>query len=109
MKALRLGIYLLLTFAVLAFGGVEEWSQAVLEVGFSLLLVLWALRIYAWKQELILISPLVFPLAAFALVVLVQLLLHKTASTYDTRMQFQLLVAYLILMLLLPQAYYRMS
>jgi len=109
MRALRVGICLLLTFAVLAFGGVEEWSQAVLEAGFSLLLVLWALRIYAWKQEQILISPLVFPLATFAAVVLVQLIFHKTASIYDTRMQFQLLIVYLILLLLLPQAYYRMN
>ena len=71
MRALRVGICLLLTFAVLAFGAVEEWSQAVLEVGFAFLLVLWALRIYTWRQEQILISPLLFPLAAFTVVVLV--------------------------------------
>jgi O-antigen ligase len=109
MKILRVGICVLLSFAVLAYGGVEEWSQAVLEVGFALLLVIWALRTYASKQEVIAISPLLPPLLAFALVVLVQLIFRRTASGYDTRMQLQLLVVYLILLILLPQAYYRMS
>jgi O-antigen ligase len=109
MKILRAGACVLLSFAVLAYGGVEEWSQAVLEVGFALLLVIWALRTYAWMQEQIAISPLLPPLLGFALVVLVQLIFHRTASLYDTRMQLQLLTVYIILLILLPQAYYRMS
>jgi O-antigen ligase len=109
MRFLRVGICVLLSFAVLAYGGVEEWSQAVLEVGFALLLVIWALRTYAWRQEQIVISPLLLPLLGFALVVLVQLVFHQTASVYETRMQFQLLIVYIILLVLLPQAYYRMS
>lgn len=109
MKILRVGICVLLSFAVLAYGGVEEWSQAVVEVGFAALLVIWALRTYAWNQEAIAISPLLPPLLAFALVVLIQLVFHRTASIYDTRMQLQLLGAYIILLVLLPQAYYRMN
>lgn len=109
MRVLRVGICVLLTFAVLAFGGVEEWAQAVLEVGFALLLVIWAVRVYSWRQEQISLSPLLFPLLAFAIVVLIQLLFHKTASIYDTRMQLQLLIVYAILLLLLPQAFYRMN
>jgi O-antigen ligase len=109
MKILRVGICVLLSFAVLAYGGVEEWSQAVLEAGFVALLVIWALRTYARKQEVIAISPLLPPLLAFTLVVLVQLIFRRTASTYDTRMQLQLLAIYLILLILLPQAYYRMN
>ena len=109
MRILRLGICVLLTFAVLAYGGVEEWSQAVLEVGFAALLVIWAFRIYARKQEQIVLSPLLFPLFVFALVVFIQLIFHKTASVYDTRVQFQLLVVYLILLILLPHAFYRMN
>ena len=109
MKILRMGICVLLSFAVLAYGGVEEWSQAVLEVGFAALLVIWALRTYAWDQEVIAVSPLLPPLVVFALVVLVQLVFHHTASVYDTRMQLQLLIIYIILLILLPQACYRMS
>ena len=109
MRGMRIGICALLTFAVLAFGGVEEWSQAVLEVGFAVLLVIWALRLYAWRQEQIALSPLLFPLLGFVFVVVAQLVFHKTASVYDTRMQLQLLLVYMILMLLLPGAYYRMN
>jgi O-antigen ligase len=109
MKLLRVGICIFLSFAVLAYGGVEEWSQAVLELGFALLLVIWALRTYASNQEGIAISPLLPPLLAFALVATVQLIFHRTASVYDTRMQLQLLITYIILLVLLPQAYYRMS
>jgi len=109
MKILRIGICVLLSFAVLAYGGVEEWSQGVLEVGFAALLVIWALRTYAWNQEAIAISPLLPPLLAFALVVLIQLIFHRTAALYGTRMQFQLLIVYIVLLVLLPQAYSRMS
>jgi O-antigen ligase len=109
MKILRIGICVLLTFAVLAYGGVEEWSQAILEVCFAALLVIWALRTFAWQQEVITISPLLLPLVVFLLVTLVQLIFHRTASTYDTRMQLQLLIIYIILLILLPQAYHRMN
>jgi O-antigen ligase len=109
MKILRIGICVLLTFAVLAYGGVEDWSQAILEVCFAALLVIWALRTFAWQQEVITISPLLRPLLVFLLVTLVQLVFHRTASPYDTRMQLQLLITYIILLILLPQAYYRMN
>jgi O-antigen ligase len=109
MKILRVGICVLLTFAVLAYGGVEEWSQGVLEVCFAGLLVIWALRTLAWKQEVITLSPLLPPLLVFMLVTLVQLIFRQTASPYDTRMQLQLLIVYIILLILLPQAYYRMN
>ena len=109
MKILRIGICVLLTFAVLAYGGVEDWSQAILEVCFAALLVIWALRTFAWQQEVITISPLLPPLLVFLLVTLVQLVFHRTASPYDTRMQLQLLITYIILLILLPQSYYRMN
>ena len=109
MKILRIGICVLLTFAVLAFGAVEEWSQAILAVCFAALLVIWALRTFAWQQEVITLSPLVPPLLVFLLVTLVQLIFRRTASPYDTRMQLQLLIVYIVLLILLPQAYYRMN
>jgi len=109
MNALRVGICVLLTFSVLAFGAVEEWSQAVLEVGFALLLVIWAVRVYVWRREQIFLSPLMLPMMAFGAIAIVQLVFHKTASMYATRMQFQLVIVYGILLLLLPQAFYRMS
>jgi O-antigen ligase len=109
MKILRIGICVLLTFAVLAYGGVEEWSQGILEVCFAALLVIWAVRTFAWNQEVIAFSPLLPPLLLFFLLTLVQLIFRRTASPYETRMQLQILIAYIILLILLPQAYYRMN
>jgi O-antigen ligase len=109
MRFLRVGICCLLAFAVLSFGAVEEWSQAVLEVGASVLLVFWALRQYRVKAEQLSIPSEFLPLCAFALVAILQLVIHLTASRYDTRIQLQLLCTYLIVLFLVSQAYSRTS
>ena len=46
MKFLRWGICALISFAVVAHGGVEDWARAVLETGVALLFLIWALRFY---------------------------------------------------------------
>jgi O-antigen ligase len=107
MKLVRVGICCLLTFAVLSFGAVEEWSQAVLEVGASILLVYWAIRVYYRKADQLSIPPEVFPVAAFALVAVLQIVFHLTASRYFTRIELQLLSTYMILVFLMSQAYSR--
>lgn len=107
MRFFRVGIYCLVAFAVLAFGAVEEWSQAILEVGAALLLLLWAILQYRRKAEQLFIPEEFLPLCAFALVVVVQLLFHLTASRYYTRVELQLLVTYLILLFLMAQAFTR--
>jgi O-antigen ligase len=109
MKMYRVAFCALLAFAVLAYGGVEEWSQAVLEVGAALLLLAWAFRQYRKKTEQVIISPLLFPLAAFGLVTAAQLAMHTTASPYNTRVELQLLIAYIVLLFVMMQAYYRPS
>jgi O-antigen ligase len=107
MRFFRVAICCLLAFAVLSFGAVQAWSQAVLEVGAAVLLVLWAVRQYWIKAEHISI-PLEFPpLCAFALVAIVQLAVHLTASSYYTRVELQLLIAYLIIVFLMAQAFSR--
>ena len=95
MKFFRVGICALLAFGVLAFGAVEEWSQAVLEVGAAVLLVLWAVRLYRRRVEQLVIPPEFLPLTAFALVVAVQWLVPLTASRYYTRSDLQLLALYM--------------
>jgi O-antigen ligase len=109
MRIYRVAFCALLAFCVLAYGGVEEWSQAVLEAGAGLLLLTWAFRQYRKKTEQIIVSPLLFPLAAFALVTVAQLVLRTTASAYHTRVELQLLVAYIALLFVMMQAYYRPS
>lgn len=109
MSVVRVGICVLLAFAVLAFGAAEEWAQAVIEIGFSLLLVCFAVHAYLQKRDHVFFSPLLLPLGVFAGLVAIQLALHKTVSVYDTRIQLQLVVTYLILIFLLSQAYQRAS
>jgi O-antigen ligase len=109
MSFLRFGICLLLAFGVLAFGAVEEWAQAVLEIGFCLLFLLWALRALQKKWDQMFISPLLLPMCAFALVVVAQLALHRTFSPYQTRVELQLVVAYTLALFLISQAYQRTS
>ena len=108
MKLFRVAICSLLAFAVLAFGAVEEWSQAVLGVGAALLFVLWAIRQYRQRVDHLFISPEFLPLCVFTLVVVAQLF-RLTASTYDTRVDLQLLITYLIILFLIAQAYTRRS
>ena len=109
MRALRVGICCLLGFAVLSFGAVEEWSQAVLEVGASLLLVLWAIRQFRRPVEQVVFPPEFPPLCAFAFLAVVQLVFHLTASRYSTRVELQLLLMYLVVVFLMSQVYSRMD
>lgn len=107
MRFFRVGICILLTFAVLSFGAVEEWAQAVLEVLASILLLLWAIRMCFRKEEQLLIPPEFPPLFAFGLVAVTQFVFHLTASRYFTRVELQLLAAYLIVIFLMAQAFFR--
>jgi len=107
MRFVRVGICALLAFGVLAFGAVEEWAQAVLQVGAAILLVFWALRLYRRKSEQLMIPPEFLPLSAFALVVVVQWVFRLTASRYYTRSELQLLALYMIVVFLMSQAYSR--
>jgi len=107
MTFLRAAICCLLAFAVLSFGAVEEWSQAVLGVGASVLLVLWAIWQYRQRAEQISVPAAFLPLCAFTCVVLVQLVFHLTTSSYYTRADLQLLLTYLIILFLMAQAYSR--
>src|ERR1700730_681624 len=109
MKLYRLAFCVLLAFSVLAYGGVEEWSQAVLEAGAGVLLAAWAFRQYRKKTEQVIVSPLLFSLVAFALVPRAKRVLHTTASTYPTRVELQLLMAYIVMLFVMMQAYYRSS
>jgi len=109
MRIYRIAFCALLAFCVLAYGGVEEWSQAVLEAGAGLLLLAWAFRQNRKKTEQVIISPLLFPLVGFALVTVAQLVLHTTASAYHTRVELQLLTAYIVLLFVMMQLYYRPS
>ena len=105
MKFLRLGICALISFAVAAHGGVEDWARAILEAGGALLFLVWALRFYFNEKEQPVFSPLLPPLALFFLVGLGQWFLRATASSYSTRIELLLLLASLIFLFLCVQVF----
>jgi O-antigen ligase len=105
MKFLRIGICSLIVFGVAAHGGVEDWARAVLETSAGVLFLAWAVWVYLKREELLVLSPLLPPLAALALIVLGQWFFHATASSYNTRMELQLLLADLIVLFLSSQAF----
>jgi O-antigen ligase len=105
MKVLRIGICAVLVFAIAAHGAVESWAHAVFEISAGLLFVLWAAYTYLNRRDSVLISPLLPPMLALILLAVGQLLFHRTASSYDTRIQLQLLIALTLLLFLATQAF----
>jgi O-antigen ligase len=105
MRIIRAGVCGLVVFGVLAHGAVEGWARAVLGTGAGLLFLAWAVHAYFAEEEKIVISPLLPPLAALSIVALGQLAFHGTASVYNTRLELQLLVTYLIILFVAVQAF----
>ena len=106
MKLLRGGIFAVVAFAVLSHGAVEPWARSILETAAALLMLYWAvLFLLSDKERPIAVPPLLFPLIAFTIVVIVQLALRVTASTFTTRIELQLLLSMLILFFLAAQAF----
>ena len=105
MKFLRLGLCALITFAVLAHGGVEDWARAVLETGVAFLFLIWAVRFYFNEREQPVLSPLIPPFALFFLVCLGQWFFRTTVSPYNTRIELLLLLATLLFLFLCVQVF----
>jgi O-antigen ligase len=105
MKFLRIGVCALVVFGVLAHGGVEDWARAIFETAAGALFVAWAVRSLMDSSEQLIVSPLLPPLVALALLVTVQLIFRFTASIYLTRLDLLLLLADIIVLFLASQAF----
>src|SRR6266852_3142633 len=105
MKFLRVGVCALVVFGLASHGGVEDWARGVFETGAGLLCLAWALWIYFTKEEQIVFSPLLPPLAALTLIACGQWFFRGTASPYRTRMELLLLVSNLIVLFVAGQAF----
>jgi O-antigen ligase len=100
---LILGLFILLFFAVLAFGAVEPWSTATLEFGAAALFAAWLLRaLYRGRME-VASNPLYAPVLLFALVVGIQVAFGLTTYRYATFTGALLLVCYGLLFFLTVQ------
>ncbi len=85
MKALGVGLCVLLTFSVAAFGAVEVWSESVVEIGVAVLLIAWACLALFTRGVQIRWNVLNWPILAFCAIGAGQLLFHVTAYPFLTR------------------------
>jgi O-antigen ligase len=105
MRAIRIGICVLLAFSVFAHGVVEVWSESVLELGASILLVAWALLAHRERQDRVEWNPLIWPLLGFLAIGVFQLVFHLTANPFLTRTELLRLAAYSIIFFLTAQVF----
>jgi O-antigen ligase len=105
MKALRIGLCLLLAFSVLAIGAVQVWSKSLLEIGAALLFLFWAGLAYRSLDAKVQWNPLNWPLLGFIGIGLLQLLFHGTAYAFLTRIELLKLAAYFLFFFLMTQAF----
>ncbi|MGD0178987.1 MAG: O-antigen ligase family protein [Terriglobales bacterium] len=105
MSTIRNGLLFLFAFTVLAFGGVEVWSESVLEIGASALFMGWAALIFFDRGVRIHWSPLNWPLAGLFGIGLAQLISRVTPYPFLTRVELLKLGAYLIVFFLSTQVF----
>jgi O-antigen ligase len=105
MTAIRTGLLLLIAFSVLAFGGVEVWSESVMEIGAAVLLIAWIAMALMRPELKIEWNPLNWPLLALIALGFVQLLFHTTVYPYFTRTELMRISAYAIIFFLAAQLF----
>ena len=105
MRSVRLGILILVAFAILAEGAVEPWSQATLEVGAAVLFLLWGFMCIQARRITIRRNWIYWPLLGLAGVALMQELLGLTIYPYATKVELLKGTAYLILCFLVVEAF----
>ena len=104
MSFIRTGICVLAAFAVLAHGAVEPWSEAVLEIGAGVLLLVWAWATLTDSELKLVWNPLLWPLLGFWLLAALQLAIGITAVPFLTRIELLKYSALLALFFLCVQS-----
>jgi O-antigen ligase len=105
MRAVRVGICVLLAFAVLAHGAVEPWSESVLEIGAAILFVYWGILFTAGATVCLRWNWLLAPVAGFLAFAMLQYVARLSEVAFFTRIEILKLSALAILMFLAVQAY----
>ena len=106
-NVLLYGVFALLMFGPLAFGAVEPWSIFLLQSGSAVLLLVWLAKQWVDDEFVIRWNPIFLPMGAFGVLVLAQIVLHRSAYQHDTVSQALLYMAYAILCFLARQALFR--
>lgn len=105
MKFVGAGLCALIAVTVLAFGGVEVWSQSILEAGAALLFVVWAVIAFRDPNLKIIWNPLCWPLLGLLAIGLFQLVFRITAYPFLTRVEILKLISYFLIFLLITQVF----
>src|ERR1700676_4610296 len=105
LSRVRMGICVLVAFAVLAHGAVEPWSEAVLEIGAAVLLFLWSWDALTYSELKLVWNPLLWPLLGFWFFTALQLAIGITAVPFLTRLELLKFSALLALFFLFVQSY----
>jgi O-antigen ligase len=108
-KIVLYGTFSLLMFGPLAFGAVEPWSIFILQAGALLLTFLWLVKQSLDGELTIHWNPLFLPMAAFGLLIAVQIVFRASAYAHDTFSLALLYVAYAMLCFLAAQTLRRSS
>lgn len=103
------GTFGLLMFGPLAFGAVEPWSIFIVETGAVTLSLVWLAKQWFDGEFDILWNPIFLPMAAFGLLILLQLVLRTSAYPHDTIAGAMLFCAYGMLSFLVTQSLLRSS
>jgi O-antigen ligase len=97
---LVIGLGVLLMFAVLAFGAVEEWSTFAFEAGAAVLFLVWAGTQFVSGQVQLSRNPLYAPALFFFVLLLLQIGLRNSAYAYITKYEVLQYVSYGIVLLI---------
>src|ERR1017187_5005981 len=97
---LVLGLCVLLIFAVLAFGAVNEWSTFAFEAGAAILFLVWAAEQFGSRQVKLSKNPLYLPAFLFFGLILAQVALRSSAYRYVTKYEALQYVSYGIALLI---------
>jgi O-antigen ligase len=109
MKAIRVGIFALIAFAVISFGGVEPWGKAILEIGAAALLVLWGILAIRRREAEVHWNWLYLPLAGLGAIAVAQYAFGLSVYPYLTQVDLLLWSAYLILFFLAVESFHTLE
>lgn len=104
MKAIRLGVCVLMAFSVFAHGAVEPWSEAILEIGAAMIFLWWGL-LFALGRVPARWHPLFWPMAGFWLLATLQYRTGMTAIAFLTKIEILKFSALAMLFFLVVQAF----
>ncbi|HEV2224123.1 MAG TPA: O-antigen ligase family protein [Candidatus Acidoferrales bacterium] len=105
MSAIRIGIWSLLAFAVLADGGVPDWSTAVLEIAAALLFVFWGIVAVRRRKTDLRPNWLYLPVLGLIVFCVAQKFFGLSVYPYATKIELLKWIAYFALAFLTVEAF----